>query len=388
MEHKILTLTDNCTGCFACQNACPVDAISLPENEEGFYFPVVATDKCINCGLCDKICPAINEPEFYHMQKAYYGWANDDVLRKSSSSGGVFGSLAKHVLDLGGVVYGAAFNYDDELRLECKSTDSVTLLELQKSKYVQCHVGDGFRNIKETLKSGKQVLYCGTPCEVSGLRCYLREDDPNLLCVDFVCHGVPPVSLLREHLTYKGIKNVKRVDFRPKNRAWVDDIVVDYKNNKQYQNSWSNDEFYKLFQNYGSIRRSCYSCQYCNGNRMSDISLADFWGYRNFDKSIFDKRGISLVLANTEKGIKWMDMLIENEDCFIKEIGMEYAEYVYARDRKAPQSNYNISFRNKFFQLKREKGYKYALKKMGVMTPFVDQLKYYIRSEISKFHNK
>ena len=127
MEHKILTLTDNCTGCFACQNACPVDAISLPENEEGFYFPVVATDKCINCGLCDKICPAINEPEFYHMQKAYYGWANDDVLRKSSSSGGVFGLLAKHVLDLGGVVYGAAFNYDDELRLECKSTDSVTL---------------------------------------------------------------------------------------------------------------------------------------------------------------------------------------------------------------------------------------------------------------------
>ncbi len=387
MEHKILSLIDSCTGCFACQNACPVDAISLPENEEGFYFPVVATDKCINCGLCDKICPAINEPEFYHMQKAYYGWANDDVLRRNSSSGGMFGLLAKHVQDLGGVAFGAAFNYDD-LRLECKSTDSVPLLELQKSKYVQCHVGDGFRNIKETLKSGKQVLYCGTPCEVSGLRCYLREDDPNLLCVDFVCHGVPPVSLLREHLTYKGIKNVKRVDFRPKNRAWVDDIVVDYKNNKQYQNSWSNDEFYKLFENYGSIRRSCYSCQYCNGNKMSDISLADFWGYRDFDKSIFDKRGISLVLANTEKGVKWMDMLIENEDCFIKEIGMEYAEYVYARDRKAPQSNYNISFRNKFFQLKREKGYKYALKKMGMMTPFVDQLKYYIRSEINKFHNK
>lgn len=384
MEHKILSLIDSCTGCFACQNSCPVDAISLPENEEGFYFPVVDTDKCINCCLCDKICPAINEPEYHHMQHAYYGWSKDDTLRKKSSSGGAFGLLSRQIIAQGGKVYGAAFRYEPQVRLECLSSDDVQLDELQKSKYVQNYIGDAYRKILADLKDGKKVLFCGTPCEVVGLKNYLRKDYDNLICVDFICHGVPSMSMLRDHLKYKGIENVRSIDFRPKNRVWVDDIVIKYKKNTTYTNCWWNDEYYKNFQNFCNIRRSCYNCRYCNGNRLADITLADFWGYKAFNPKIFDPKGISLILANTALGKQLMDALLADINCFFEEIDKSYAEYVYAKDRRDPKNNYDIEKRNRFFGDVVKHGYKKALRLNNLNIKRSQILIYHVKRIIRK----
>ena len=292
-NHKILELGSACTGCFACSNICPKDAITLPENNEGFYNPVIDEDKCINCSLCDKTCPRVEEKQYHTMQKAYYGWVNDLEVRKNSSSGGIFNLLSSKILKEGGVVYGASFNYDGILRLECHSTDEVSIQELQRSKYVQSHIGYAFRKIKENLIEGRKVLFCGTPCQVDGLKSFLRKEYTNLITVDFVCHGVPSMSLLNLHLEYLGVKKVEEINFRPKNRAWVDDLKITYDNGRLRNTPWVLDEYFYTFQMYKNIRPSCFECKHCNGKRTADITLADFWGIHKYKPEEFDVKGRS-----------------------------------------------------------------------------------------------
>lgn len=347
---KIEFLGDPCTSCFACYNVCPKQAITMTEDAEGFYVPRVDYDKCIDCGLCDKSCPQMNVHELVTTQRAWYGYQKDDVERKSSSSGGIFGALAAMVLQEGGVVYGAAFSYgEDALSLECCSTDEVCLAALKKSKYVQSYVGDAYKRIKYDLEQGRKVFFCGTPCQVDGLRQVLKKDHENLFTADFVCHGVPPMSLLRDHLRMLGFKTVTEIDFRPKNHRWVDDIKI--KNGvsrRSYTNYWRNDAYYYSFEKAGNTHRSCGNCVYCNGNRASDITLADFWGYKSYDKSIYDPKGISLIIANTDKGINAVEML--GDECFLKEIDTKYSEYVYSRKRGGKNDGYyDMKQRNRYF---------------------------------------
>lgn len=362
-SRKVETLKDSCTGCFACSNVCPVHAIDMPENEEGFYFPRVDYQKCVNCGLCDKSCPVLSPGVKTQMRKAYYGYSLDDNVRKTSSSGGVFSLLSFATTDRGGVVYGASFNYKPILRLECHSTREVSLDELKRSKYVQSYIGEAFTQIKYDLEKGIKVLFCGTPCQVDGLVSFLKKDYSNLITVDFVCHGVPSAHMLREHLKMLNMKNVKLINFRPKNKSWVDDLVIEYGKGQKYTNYWRNDEYFWLFQSYRSIRRSCYNCRYCNGNRASDITLADFWGYKAYNPSIYDSRGVSLVLVNTERGMKCIEELMVSGRCLLEEIDTKYAAYAYARKREGNQNGYDLDARNEFFATIKDKGYEAALKK-------------------------
>ena len=252
--HIILTLTDTCTGCFACANVCPKDAICLTSNFEGFYYPHIDNDKCVNCGLCDKVCPVLFPVQTYTMKRAYFGWTNDDTIRKDSSSGGLFYIMATQVLKENGTVYGASFNYDGIVRLECHSTQDVSLKELMKSKYVQSYIGFAYRDIKRDLKLGLKVLFCGTPCQVAGLKSFLGMEYKNLILIDFVCHGVPSMDLLQKHLEYLNIKNVVEINFRPKNIGWYDDFEIRYKKCSSSDKiilrkiPWMFDEyFYKLY---------------------------------------------------------------------------------------------------------------------------------------------
>lgn len=386
-EHKILQLTETCTGCFACANSCPKDAITLPEIHEGFYFPVIDNNKCIECGLCDKVCPQITKQPTYKAQKAYYGWATDERVRKTSSSGGMFNLLAKLVLADAGVVYGAAFNYDGIVRLECHSTDETSLEELQRSKYVQSYIGYAFRNIKRDLRSGRKVLFCGTPCQAAGLKSFLRKDYDNLLIVDFVCHGVPSMDLLRKHLAYLGIKYVKKIVFRPKNTSWVDDFEIRYSKIESAKPTdcklrripWRFDEYYDIFQKYHNIRRSCRNCLYCNGERASDLSLADFWRVKDFNPLLWDKRGVSLVLANTSRGIMIMSEMSKCNDRVIGDVPLEYASYVYERIRTDSKSPYQSVKRDKFLHDVYSFGYKQALIENGFKVSQIDIFKYKLK---------
>lgn len=385
----IETLIDDCTGCFSCMNACPVDAISLPENAEGFYFPKVDYDKCINCGKCDKSCPALNPLSTVTTLRSYYGYTNDDRVRKESSSGGAFSAIADMILSQDGVVYGAAFDYTPEVKLTTKSTDFTDLLSLKKSKYTQAYVGLTYRDIKSNLEKGRNVFFCGTPCQVGGLKTYLGREYDNLLTADFICHGVPPVSLLKQHFNFKGLKDISSIDFRPKNRDWVDDIEVHYSgSSKLYCSPWINDEYFWLFQKYKSLRRSCYNCKYCNGRRYSDITLADFWGYKKYDESIYDKRGVSLILVNTKKGENEIKEIYNSNVMVIKEIDNAYGSYVYKKNRKSKESGYNLYERNAFYSNIQQHGYAVALTKMGYLVPTKRKVKSIFRQFIRRVFHK
>ncbi len=375
-KRAIEKLRDDCTGCFACMNVCPVDAVSLPENEEGFYYPHIDYNICINCGRCDGVCPQLHPGKRNARMKSYYGFSNDEKLRISSSSGGVFSLISDSVINDAGVIYGAAFDFKPELKLCTKSTKEISLEKLRKSKYVQSYVGLSFRSIKNDLKDGRKVFFCGTPCQVDGLLHYLGKDYDGLLTADFICHGVPPMSLLRTHLVNKKIKDVVAVDFRPKTREWVDDIVVLYNSGKKrYCSPWSFDTYFWLFQKYKSLRRSCYSCKYCNGHRASDITLADFWGYRAYDPSIYNKKGVSLILTNTTKGEEVISGLIESEAITIKRIEDRFSEYVYTKKRTAPNSGYSLKERNKFYNDYLNYGLEEAMEINGYTFPLYKRIK-------------
>lgn len=366
-SRKIESLTDDCTSCAACFNVCPVNAIEMIEDAEGFYVPKVDYDKCVGCGKCDNTCPQLNIHDYVHTLKTWYGYQNADVERKKSSSGGIFGALSEQVLQEGGVVYGAAFNYGENvLRLECRSTDEVSLDALKKSKYVQSYIGDAFNRLKRDLESGRKVFFCGTPCQVDGLRQVLNKDYENLLTADFVCHGVPPMVLLREHLRYLGFEKVTEIDFRPKNHRWVDDFQI--KNGakrRNYTNYWGNDAYFGSFEKARSTHRSCGNCLYCNGNRAADITLADFWGYKNFDKNIYDPKGLSLVMANTQRGIGAVESL--GHCCFLKPIDSKYSEYAYCRQRgNKAEGYYDINQRNAFFAEVQVFGYRKTVDRLGL----------------------
>lgn len=389
-KRNILTLQETCSGCFACANVCPKDAITLPENKEGFYFPQIDNSKCIDCGLCDKTCPVLNPIKTQTTKQAFYGYSMSDVVRMKSTSGGIFGLLAKLIIDNGGLVYGAAFNYGDNLRLEHFSSSDVPMSALQRSKYVQSYIGDTYTRIKKDLLDGREVLFCGTPCQAAGLKSFLGKEYDNLLIIDFVCHGVPSMNLLNQHIKYVGIKNVKEIIFRSKTEDWIGDFEIYYQKDnhkkiKVRKQAWGCDEYLNLFQKYLSMRRSCRYCLYCNGNRASDISLADFWGYQKFDTSIWDRKGISLILSNTDKGLSFVSKIKDAyKDIVIEDLPMQYSSYVYKRIRTDADSSYSSPVRDKFFADLYSFGYPIALKLNGLDITRKEKMLFLIKRYLKK----
>lgn len=189
----------DCCGCAACVQRCPKHCISMKEDSEGFLYPAVDESMCIDCGLCEKVCPIINHPEKLPVKEVLAVKNRNEVERMASSSGGVFIALAKTTIEKGGVVFGAVFDENWEvMHTYAETLDEVK--PMMGSKYLQSRIGNSFRNAEKFLKEGREVLFTGTPCQVTGLHNYLRKDYPNLLSVDFLCHGVPSPGVWRKYL--------------------------------------------------------------------------------------------------------------------------------------------------------------------------------------------
>lgn len=189
----------NCCGCASCVQRCPKHCISLIEDEEGFLYPKVDLETCIDCGLCEKVCPVLNKDEKREPLAVYAANNKDEEIRKSSSSGGIFTLLAENIISRGGVVFGARFNEKWEVVHDfVEKTEDLTLF--RGSKYVQSKIGDTYYKASLFLKEGRQVLFSGTPCQIAGLRKYLRKDYDNLLTIDFICHGAPSPGVFRTFL--------------------------------------------------------------------------------------------------------------------------------------------------------------------------------------------
>ncbi len=319
----------DCCGCSGCVNVCPKEAIFMKESAEGFLYPCIDKSKCINCGLCYKVCPILskkNQSENGEFPVAYAVKNRNKKDLLSSSSGGVFISLANKIISEGGVVYGAA--YDDSFSVVHIRVDNKNELnKIQGSKYVQSNIGKIYKKVKKDLLENKKVLFTGTPCQVDALKKFLINEYENLITCDLVCHGVPSQKLFKKYILYlekKYKKKIVKYDFRNKEKkGWglTSKIVFD-DGTKKYLNS-DFDPYYDNFLKCNTYRESCYRCKYCTIKRYSDITLADYWGILSFHQDFYDKNGVSLILINTKKGQFIINQLKELEKI---ETNLEYAK--------------------------------------------------------------
>ena len=302
----------HCTGCGSCQNACKAGALELCEDDEGFCYPKIDVAKCIHCNACERACPANCIEPAEEETKAYYAFAKNDDICNNSSSGGIFTLLAAHILRQGGTVFGAGF--DEKFRVCHQRIDCIEdIAKLRTSKYVQSDIGLTFREAEEVLKQGKVVLFAGTPCQIAGLKQYLKKDYDNLYTQDIICHGVPSPKIWEQYLSeaHNG-KDISSISFRDKTLGWNDfSMKVTYKYGSAYRELATKDPFERAFLANLILRPSCYQCQYKTVERVSDITLADYWGVETVHPELKEQQGVSLVLTHTEKGAQLLDAVRE-----------------------------------------------------------------------------
>ena len=297
-----------CTGCTACMNSCPHAAIMMKSDASGFMYPSITQEACVNCGICAKVCP-VNHPVKLELPHSCYAVTvdNEEELL-SCSSGGAATAISKHVIREGGVVFGCS-GEDPRNVCHIRVGKIEDLYKLKGSKYVQSDLSETFQQVKEDLLHLPKVLFVGTPCQVAGLKSFLRRDYVNLLTIDLVCHGVPSQKMLTDNLNrYSGEDGVAQVSFRRKNvRLNLPRIEFgwEYKGLDRQNTIFKpyNKDYYMFgFLRCLIFRENCYICAYARNERVGDLTLCDFWGLQP-DAGFETGKGVSAVLVNSEKGV-------------------------------------------------------------------------------------
>lgn len=315
LDKKYVCEKSRCSGCGACLNVCSKGAIKFEKNSEGFLYPVIDQEKCINCGACRKICPVLNNKTFdERVIKCYAAKSKSSDIKKKSSSGGIFSHLALDILHNDGVVYGA---YMDNFSVKhVKVSSEKELNKILGSKYVQSNIGFIYKDVLEDLNNGKKVLFSGTPCQIMGLRSFLKKDYGNLYCVSVICHGVMNDFLLDKRIqSFEKLFDAKvnHVNFRSKKNGWEKTSIEFFSDrvNKAYR--FAEDSLMFLYLKNYVLRDSCYNCSAkdLKGNG-ADIILGDYWGIYNVHKDFFDDYGVSCVIIKTNKGVELFNSIADD----------------------------------------------------------------------------
>ncbi len=300
-----------CYGCRACEHICPQEAIVMKPNEEGFWYPELITEKCVQCNLCTKACPYDNASDARDPIRAVAVQYQNKKALLNSSSGGVFSALADHVLGNNGYVAGCVF--DESFTAMHILTDQHEGVErMRGSKYVQSDLNDVYLQIRDRLQQGTLVFFTGTPCQVDGLRGFLKKDYENLLTVDLICHGVPSPGLFRQYLDSLTQKKgtITDIRFRDKRRnGWCSQGSVTHSKKTKTITPF-NDSYYNYYYLQNAVSRmSCYSCKYASAQRVGDITIGDYWNIGDILPDVDATAGFSAVLVNTEKGQRFLDQI-------------------------------------------------------------------------------
>ena len=299
-----------CCGCRACELICPVKAISMEKDEEGFLYPIINKSICVNCGKCYKTCDFSQRIKKCNpkVPSAFVCVHKNKNVRRQSRSGGVFVAISDYVLEKGGYVYGVEFADDFSVR-HTRAESPQLRNKFCGSKYVQSDTGNSFESVYIDLTKGGIVLFSGTACQVGGLYKYLSSKGlnehfyNNLITCDIVCHGVVSPKIWADNLQYienKFNAKILSANFRDKSFGWNSHIESYYINNETITNTLYTSIFYE----HVALRPSCYNCPYTSTEREADITLADAWGIAKKIPAWDDDLGHSLVLVNTVKGHK------------------------------------------------------------------------------------
>lgn len=303
-----------CTGCGLCSYVCPKSCISFCIGAKGHLFPKIDTMSCIDCKKCVRVCPALNTREEKRPSKAYAAFTKDKRDYLTTTSGGAAQVLSKFIIENNGVVYGCAAL--PGVQVKHIRVDNISDLELLKgSKYVQSNILDIFPLVKKDIQSGVKVLFIGVPCQVAAILALFNKRPDNLLLVDLICHGVPSLDSLHDYLK-KHVGDISKIEFlkfrtsrgfqavASKSRLGSDTEEIFYESVPLAISPYG-DEYYSPFFYGYSYRPSCYQCQFAKPERISDITIGDFWGLRNNelpDSFPVHQKGISVILPVSDKG--------------------------------------------------------------------------------------
>ncbi|MCR1840685.1 Coenzyme F420 hydrogenase/dehydrogenase, beta subunit C-terminal domain [Murimonas intestini] len=343
---------DSCTGCKACGDICPKEAISFPIDAEGFWHPIIDEDKCIKCNLCEKACPALSTSMFENgsrkVPSTYKVYHKDKNVRYNSTSGALYYALAESFVENRDYIAGCV--YDDDYKGAHHEVGNTveSLQKIMRSKYFQSDTAGVYKTIKKLLQKSERVLFCGTGCQVAGLYGFLGKDYPGLYTVELICRGVnSPLafSSYMDELEKKFGSEIQEVHLKNKSHGWTNlGTLVKFKNGESYYKDRYHDPWVNAYI-VGNlyIRPCCEHCKYKSFPRVADITIGDFWGLK-FSKEE-QKLGVSVALVNTPKG----DELMSTSKNFmeVEERSLDEA----AKGNPALQSTVKMNpDRNEFFK--------------------------------------
>lgn len=323
-----------CTGCFLCEEICPTNAIDIKEDKRGFYSPVIDPKKCIDCKLCQKFCNL--DIEMNEIKNSFIAKHKREDVYLKSQSGGAFSAISDFILKNKGVIYGAGF--DKEFKLShLRATDIIERNKMRGSKYSQSSMEGIYRKIEKDLKEGMNVLFSGTPCQVAGIKRFVlgkKIDDSNLYLIDILCHGVPSNFILKEFIKNHIKKYNQKLDkiFLKAEKGIRPTFYFKFGNNIV-----SDYLYRKLYYSNLALRDSCYNCSYCKISRVGDFTIGDAWGVEKSDREFYNSNGVSLILANTDKGVRILNFI--KKEMELKEVNIEcYKQECLLRSAKPKRS--------------------------------------------------
>ncbi len=301
---------DNCAGCKLCSDICPVGAITIEDSIKA-YNAVIDEAKCINCNLCHKLCPQNNPPKLIEPVEWYQGWSLNSEIRANSSSGGLAAEISKSFIEHGGEVLTCRFK-DGYFGFEF--FDGVKMLtSAAGSKYVKSDPEGVYKPLLDKLKAGKKVLMIALPCQVAAAKEYTKNHG-NLYTVDLICHGTPSPKVLQYYLKGRELDIGKIADIRFRKKA-------NFGLNDGYEqiSKIGMDAYTYAFLKSMIYTENCYNCKYARLERVTDMTLGDSWGSELSQEE--QKKGISLILCQTEKGRE----LLKMSDVELKQVDLSKA---------------------------------------------------------------
>ncbi|MRT91921.1 Coenzyme F420 hydrogenase/dehydrogenase, beta subunit C-terminal domain [Ancylomarina sp. 16SWW S1-10-2] len=332
----------DCCGCGACVSKCPMQCITLNEDEEGFLYPSVSIEECIDCSICNNVCPMISPKEKIKPTNIFAIKNSNESIRLNSSSGGFFTYMAEKTIKDNGIVFGAKF--DENWDVIHSYTDCLEGLdEFRRSKYVQSKICETYLQAEIFLKQGRKVLFTGTPCQIAGLKFALKKNYDNLLTIDFICHGVPSPKVWRKYLNeviagnkeqktvsqtkHRIRSTIQRINFRSKQTGWKKySLSLTLQPNSEGKvihicSNFKQNTFMKGFLSNIYLRPACYDCKFKSFTSGSNITMADFWGVENYYPDFDDDKGTSLIFLNNIKP----ELVFHNDNIKKISVSMEHA---------------------------------------------------------------
>ena len=354
-------ITNACVGCGACKAVCKVDAISITKNNGGFLKAYMDTNKCVNCGMCSNVCPVENVPIKSEAQNVFAFKANDSI-RQNSTSGGAGTALAETIIKNKGSVYGASLDENFNLKhIRINSAEDIGLL--QGTKYIQSDMTNVFESLKSDVVSGMDVLFIGTPCQTASVKNFVTKeklDVKKLYLCDIICHGVPSPRAFKDYISWldSAEKNgVNKYYFRNKAVSWRGDSSAVETKKSEFIHNKNTSAFLNLYYSNNITNDACFDCRYTSQDRVSDLTISDFWGIENDNPEFEDKLGVSMVMVNTSKGKALFDML----DGETAVANIENAKQPQLKQPPSKPQGYDV-----FWQNYKKNGIEYAIKNFGI----------------------